>query len=193
MLDDHAVHTAVDSAESALNLGQHTFVDGAVGTQSGKVLAGDGRDDTEVVVHIGEHTVLLEAEYEVRRLYLRGSYGHGRGYAIGIAVEQRALLVVGDGAEDGYDALLHERGEERYVHALGHDIAHVAIVDGLGGAAHGRDDVGVGSREAYGLAAEGTEACHNLFVDEAGIYHGDHIECGAVGDATPIDHLCLYA
>ena len=49
MLDDHAVYTAVDGAESALNLGQHTFVDGAVGTQGGKALAGDGGDDTEVI------------------------------------------------------------------------------------------------------------------------------------------------
>ena len=88
MLDDHAVYTAVDGAESALNLGQHTFVDDAVGTQGGKALAGDGGDDTEVIVHISEHTVLLEAEDEARWLYLRGSHGHGRGYAIGIAVKQ---------------------------------------------------------------------------------------------------------
>ena len=88
MLDDYALYTAVDGAEGALNLGQHAFVDGAVGTQGGEAVSGDGGDDAEVVVHIGEHTVLLEAKDEARGLYLRGGYGYGRGYAVGIAVEQ---------------------------------------------------------------------------------------------------------
>ena len=88
MLDYHTCYTAIDSTESALNLGYHTLIDCTIGTQGCKTLPIDRRDHAAVVVHIGEHTILLETEDEVRWLYLRSTHSYSRSYAIGITIEQ---------------------------------------------------------------------------------------------------------
>ena len=88
MLDYHTCYTAIDSTESALNLGYHTLIDCTIGTQGCKTLPIDRRDHAAVVVHIGKYTVLLETEDEVGRFNLRSTHCHSRSYAIGIAIEQ---------------------------------------------------------------------------------------------------------
>ena len=88
MLDYHTCYTAIDSTESTLNLRYHTFIDSAIGTQSSKALAIDRGYHAAVVVHIGEHAILLETEDEVGRFYLRSAHCYSRSYAIGIAIEQ---------------------------------------------------------------------------------------------------------
>ena len=62
MLDDHARHTAIDGAEGALDLGQHTLVDHPFGAECGEALAVDGGDHAQVIVHVGQHAILHEAE-----------------------------------------------------------------------------------------------------------------------------------
>ena len=88
MFNYHACHTAINSTKSPLDLRYHPLIDGAIGTKSRKTLAIDGGYHAAVVVHIGEHTILLETEDDVRWLYLRSTHSYSRSYAIGITIEQ---------------------------------------------------------------------------------------------------------
>ena len=94
-----------------------------------------------------------------------------------------------DGREDGREPRVEQRGEPSGIDPF--DVADEAEVDGLGRAAAGRDDVGIGPREADGVASGGLEPGDDLLVGQPGVDHRNYVEHPLVGDAAPLDHADL--
>ena len=155
MFDRDAPNAVCDGLEGVLDLGDHAFADDAFGFERGVRSGGDLADEGRLVVGVAQHAALLETEDQLRGGYLRRAEGYGRSHAVGVAVEQRALSVVHDGAEDRGDARFEQASEQPGIDLL--DVAHEAVVDRLGGAAAGRDGVAVGARHAERVAPFGLQ------------------------------------
>ena len=130
------------------------YVHGA-GFERGVRLGRDFADERRLVVRVVQHAVFFEAKDQLRGGDPGGAECHGRSHAVGVAVEQRALSVVHDGAEDRGDARFEQASEQPGIDLL--DVAHEAVVDRLGGAAAGRDGVAVGARHAERVAPFGLQ------------------------------------
>ena len=174
---------------TAFDLGDHPFADDAAGFERGVRFGRDFADERRLVLRVAQHAAFFEAENQLRGGDPGGTECHGRSHAVGVAVEQRALPVVHNGAEYGRDACPEKFPEQRVVDTF--DVAHEAVVDRFGCAAACHDGVAVGARQPECIASGGLEPGHELFVDQPGVDHRHDVERALVGDAAPVDHLHL--
>lgn len=194
---DDGADALTEGLEAVVELGDHACSDDACGLVLFEGVIVEGGDERGVVVGVEEDARFLEAEDE----FDVGEVAHGTcelgGDGVGVGVEEVALSVVGYGGEDWHDALLDEGVED-----IGLDAAYIAYeaeVDDLsvghflGCSAVGAYDAHVGTREAEGVDASGLELCDDVFVDEAGVDHGDDPEGVGIGDASSFDHEGLDA
>ena len=73
-------------------------------------------------------------------------------------------------------------------------IAYESVVNTvLEGSLDGFHPSTVHARKSNGVDAHGLQLCYHLLIDQSAIDHGDDIECLFVGDASSVNHMCLYA
>ena len=107
-----------------------------------------------------------------------------------------SLTVVRQRSHDRSDACFDEPTQHVAVSSI--DITHPTIVDVRTFDINGwtfvtTDGIGIGSRQSEGIDAVSLKTGHQVLVDQSAIHHRDNLKHITVSNATPIDHLGLYA
>ena len=127
--DDHTAHTGIKGLEGVLYLRHHASGDSAVSDIPLIYIAREERDDTVVIIRIGEHTGFFKREDEGDIIVGGKALGGLPSHGVGIGIKDVSLAVVGERCDDRGDTCFKELVESFAIGAV--NISYEAEVDEL--------------------------------------------------------------